>query len=93
LKNILKFCAAILFIGVLPLPYIFYMFLRLIITIAAFYFAFKVVPRDSNDFFILIVIGILFNPLIPVFLFKALWIPIDIITGIYFLNLSKKSYF
>ena len=91
--TVLKFCAAILFIGVLPLPYIFYMFLRLIITIAAFYFAFKVVPRDSNDFFILIVIGILFNPLIPVFLFKALWIPIDIITGIYFLNLSKKSYF
>jgi len=91
--TVLKFCAAILFIGILPLPYIFYMFLRLIITIAAFYFAFKVVPRDSNDFFILIVIGILFNPLIPVFLFKALWIPIDIITGIYFLNLSKKNYF
>lgn len=93
MANVLKFCAAILFIGILPLPYIFYMFLRLIITIAAFYFAFKVVPRDSNDFFILIVIGILFNPIMPVFLFKALWIPIDIGTGIYFLNLSKKNYF
>lgn len=66
------------------------MFLRLIITIAAFYFAFKIVPRDSNDFVILVIIGILFNPLIPVFLFKALWIPIDIITGIYFLNLRRK---
>ena len=87
---ILKFTASILLLGILPLPYGFYIFLRLIVTIVSLYAAFKIVDKQTNDFWILIIISILFNPIIPVFLFKLAWIPIDLITSFYFFKLSKK---
>ena len=87
---ILKFTASILLLGILPLPYGFYIFLRLIVTIVSLFTAFKIVDKQTNDFWILIIISILFNPIIPVFLFKLAWIPIDLITSFYFFKLSKK---
>ena len=87
---ILKFTAFILFLAILPMPYGFYIFIRLIVTIVSLFAAFKIVNRNSNDFWFLIILSVLFNPIIPVFLFKLAWIPIDILSGIYFYNLSKK---
>ena len=87
---ILKFTVFILLIGILPLPYGFYIFLRLCVTIVSLFTAFKIVERQSNNFWILIIISILFNPIIPVFLFKIAWIPIDLFASFYFFKLSKK---
>ena len=87
---ILKITSFFLLIGILPLPYGFYIFIRLIVTIVSLFAAFKIVERQSNNFWILIIISIVFNPIIPVFLFKLAWIPIDLITSFYFYNLSKK---
>ena len=87
---ILTITAFLLLLGILPLPYGFYIFLRLIVTIVSLFAAFKIVERQSNSFWILIIISILFNPIIPVFLFKLAWIPIDLITSFYFFKLSKK---
>ena len=88
--KILPIAAALSFIAVLPMPYGYYMFLRLAITIIGLYCAFSVVDRESYDFWIMIGIAVLFNPIMPVFLTKALWVPIDIVLAVYFINLKNK---
>jgi hypothetical protein len=88
--KILPVAAFLSFLAVLPMPYGYYMFLRLTITIIGLYCAFKVVDKESYDFWAMIGIAVLFNPIMPIFLSKLLWVPIDIILGVYFINLNKR---
>lgn len=86
-KTFFSFCALSCFITVLPLPLLYYTFLRIIVSVAAgiavYHFG------RQKEFHWAIVFGmilILFNPIIPIHLYrKSVWIPIDIITGILFL--------
>ena len=41
--------------------------------------------------YVFIGIAILFNPVLPIYLSKAIWIPIDIVVGILYLFNYKKS--
>jgi len=88
--RILILAAIMSFAAVLPLPYGYYMFMRLAITVIALYAAFQIVDRESTDFWFMVGIALLFNPIMPVFLSKLIWVPIDIVLGIYFLNMDKK---
>ena len=76
----------LLFIAVIPIiPYPFYLLLRLIVSISCFYAYFKtrhIYYRYSWTRPALFIIGILFNPLVPVHLIRIWWIPVDIICGI-----------
>ncbi len=88
-KTFFTFCALCCFIAVLPLPILYYTFLRIIVFIASgivvYYFGKQ---KEFNWVFIFGMILILFNPIIPIhFYLKSIWIPIDIITGILFLLL------
>ena len=88
-KTFFTFCALCCFIAVLPLPLLYYTFLRIIVFIASgivvYYFGKQ---KEFNWVFIFGMILILFNPIIPIhFYLKSIWIPIDIITGILFLLL------
>ncbi|MCL6296274.1 DUF6804 family protein [Jejuia spongiicola] len=87
LKPVSIICALLLFIAVLKLPIEYYTFLR----IAIFIGALLVIISLSKKIIWVIVFGIitiLFNPIIPIYLyFKSIWIPIDIVTGILFLLL------
>ncbi len=74
-----------LFIAVLPLGSGYYDLLRLVVSVAAAVNIF----RGS---FIFIPILILFNPIIPVYLYdKAVWAIIDIVSGLVFWNLSDHD--
>ena len=74
-----------LFIAVLPLGSGYYDLLRLVVRVAAAVNIF----RGS---FIFIPILILFNPIIPVYLYdKAVWAIIDIVSGLVFWNLSDHD--
>ncbi|MDP9956976.1 putative membrane protein [Epilithonimonas hungarica] len=97
-KSLFSACALCCFIAVLPLPLLYYTFLRIVVFIAAgivvYYFG------RQKEFHWVIVFGIiliLFNPIIPIhFYLKSIWIPIDIVTGILFLllvviRLKKKE--
>jgi hypothetical protein len=75
----------LLLLAIVNLPYGYYRFLRIAITIIAGINAFSVYEKDNKGLFIVfIAVAILFNPLIPIYLDKATWTPIDLITGLFF---------
>lgn len=86
MRALLLICSALLFLGLINLPIGYYTFLRIIVTIGSIA---VIVNEYKEEFTFWIItfgiIAILFNPLLPIYLNnKALWIPIDIITGILF---------
>jgi len=94
--------ALLLFIAVLELPYGYFTFLRIAVTIACIFLIVKEFGLRNYFWCIpFVLIAILFNPLIPVHLYdKDKWMPIDIACGTLFLmkaflpegnNKSKKS--
>ena len=84
----------LLLLTFLDWPYGYYTFLRFIITGVAVYYAFYLYVIDKwQDFWFwgLIIAGILFNPIVPVYLGdKAIWGIIDIIVPIFFVSLMIK---
>ncbi len=93
LKTLLKIAVAALFLAVLPIwPYGYYTLLRLVVCGVCIFFVVKIknLPALKSHKAALIVVGILFNPLIPVYLVRTIWLPIDIGTGIYLIILVQK---
>lgn len=74
-----------LVVAVLPLPYSFYMGLRWLVTIAAASLAWKEYElnrRRANSYTLIFgAIALLYNPILPVHLFKLLWIALNLITA------------
>lgn len=71
--------AALLALAVLPLPYGYYQLLRLVATGVFAWAAIVAFGRNSAGIgFGCAVLALLFNPLLPVYLPKAVWIPIDL---------------
>jgi len=82
--KILYLTAALLFIAIFGLPYGYYTFLRLAVTGMSLYAAFGLLEKGSINFWVMLFIALLFNPLIPINLSKDIWILINIIAGSYF---------
>ena len=71
--------AVLLAVAVLPLPYGYYQLLRLVATVVFAWAAFIAFQRRSAGYgFGFAVAALLFNPVLPVYLSKALWAPIDL---------------
>tara|TARA_B100000780_G_C21059961_1_gene425973 strand:- start:284 stop:562 length:279 start_codon:yes stop_codon:yes gene_type:complete len=82
--KILYIPATFLFIAIFGLPYNYYTFLRFVVTGVSLYAAFGLLEKGNINFWVMLFIAILFNPLIPIYLSKDTWILINIITGSYF---------
>jgi len=93
-RTLLIVASVALFIAIIPVwPYGYYTFLRLLVCGVAAYLAYathKNMDILSSHKVSLIIIAVLFNPLIPVYLVREIWIPIDIGIGIYFIVLINK---
>ncbi len=79
--------AIMLLIAILPLPYGYYTFLRIVVCITAGIIAFKVHSKTNSLGFWVVsfaLIALLFNPIIPVFLTRELW---------FFINLAVAGLF
>jgi hypothetical protein len=78
-----------LLIAVLPLPYVYYALLRVLIAGFAAYFVWKEYEGNAktvNSFvWIFGAIAVLFNPFFPIHLAKAIWAVVNIATAVYFL--------
>ncbi len=77
--------AGLMFLGVFPLPYGYYTFLRIV---AAIVFGVNAIIYFDEKKVLAIVYGlltILFQPLIPITMNKESWIVIDIIVAIFLL--------
>lgn len=93
LAALLLIAAIALFLALLPIwPYGYFTLLRVLICGVSVY-GFLL----SKDFSFLkkhmiafIVIAVLFNPLVPIHLSRAIWVPIDLGVAIYFIMLIKR---
>jgi hypothetical protein len=93
MRTICIICAAIALIACFDLPIEYYTFLRIAITIGTIAIIIKEVQKDVNLLGIAFIgIAILFNPIIPIYLYKkSIWMPIDIFTGFMFLIYGFKE--
>ena len=91
-KKLLIIAAAMLLIATMPLPIEFYTLLRIVVFGAAAYSAYCFFEnKNSQAGLILVLIAIVWNPLIPVYLYdKFIWILLDISAAIYMFLLSRK---
>ena len=79
---------ALLLLAVLPLPYGYYMVLRLIIPVCSLIVAVNAYKTQPDTIYPYVFIGmaILYNPLIPISLFKEIWIVVNLITaGVFYI--------
>jgi hypothetical protein len=92
IKPFLIISSVMLLLAVLPLPYGFHTLLRIVVTASASFAAYYFFKErdDSQSGIILALVALIFNPLIPIHLDKAIWMPIDIGTAIYMYLVSKK---
>ena len=87
-----KILAALLFVAVLPLPYAYYEILRVAVCLGVIYLLVKEWPLlEGQTKGALIVIAVLFNPFSPIYLSKIIWMIIDIVAGVYLLQLKKPK--
>ena len=91
--NKLKYLAtALLILAIFHLPYGYYTFLRIIITIIAGVCAYEELERSNKtSFAVFLGIAILFNPIVPVYLSKSVWIPIDLAAAFFFGLSASRS--
>ena len=76
----------LLVVALLPLPYGYYQFLRIAITIASGLVAYSCFSEGKQGWAVGFgAICILFNPIIPVHLSKSMWAPIDVAVALVFL--------
>jgi hypothetical protein len=82
MNRLSKAIAVISFLAILPLPYSFYMALRVIVFCYCIYGLFQ---KDLPDSFKagFVIFGLLFNPIAPLHLFKLLWVPLNIGLGLF----------
>ncbi len=85
MKTIRYFVGAMLLLAIADLPYGYYTFLRIIVTIVAGITAFIASEQENKTWMILFgAVAILFNPIIPIYLDKDTWLIIDVIVAILF---------
>lgn len=67
--------------AVFPLPYGFYTFVRLVVSIASIFAAIELKNEENFIWVLFGAVALLFNPIVPVHLDRGLWFPIDLIVG------------
>ena len=86
--------AALLVVAILPLPYGYYTFLRLVVTIAAAATAYVDYQSSRSLSWRVIVMGLvalLFNPVVTVALSRSTWLPIDLLTAGLFAYMALRK--
>ncbi len=84
--------AIILLLCILPMPYGFYMIVRLATTIIAGYLAYNYYKQKKQELFITFgIISVLFQPFIKFALGREVWLVVDIIVAIFLLILALRK--
>jgi membrane-bound ClpP family serine protease len=93
MKSLSLLCTIALLVALFNLPIGYYTFLRVIVTIGAITIILNETKNDVNLLGIaFIVTAIIFNPLIPIYLYKKyVWMPIDVFTAGLFLVYALKN--
>lgn len=87
---VIYICAAMLFVGAAPLPYGYYMLLRLVACGVFAFAAFVSFDRKHKTLpWVFGLVALLFNPIIKVHLPKEVWALVDVATAILLLATAK----
>jgi len=87
---VIYIASGLMFLGAAPLPYGYYMLLRIVATGVFVWAAFVAYDRKNQTLpWVYGLLAILFNPLIKIHLPKELWAVVDIAAGL-FLFATKK---
>jgi len=79
--------AILLLLGIAPVPYGYYIFLRIVATCVFVWGAVVLFSRKSPILpWVYIVLAIIFNPIIQVFFSREVWIGIDLVAAILLLS-------
>ena len=81
-----KIVTGLLLFAVLPLPYVYYQLLRIVVTLIAAVNAYKFY-EDNQMAWVLVfgIIALIWNPIFPIYMDKSVWIILDLIgAGIFF---------
>ena len=88
---IIYIASAMLLIAAAPLPYAYYMLLRLIVCGVFIYASIIAVDRSYKTLpWIYGLLAIIFNPIIKIHLPKEAWAIVDVATGIFLFITAKK---
>jgi len=77
-KFIYKVAIILCLVAVFPLPYDFYAFLRLAVTLASIVAAFELKGEGNFLWLLFCGVALVFNPFFPINLDKGLWVVIDL---------------
>lgn len=93
MKRILLIVAITLLLALAPLPICYYTFLRIAVTVTAVIIMANEFKTGISIWFVFFgITAIIFNPIIPIYLYKrSLWMPIDILAAILFFSYSFKK--
>jgi len=81
LKTIFSIAAVAVGLALLPMPYGYYMLMRLVMTAVFVYAAYLLYEQGKGMWFVLAATAVLYNPLIPIHLGdKGLWTIVNIVT-------------
>lgn len=91
IKSLCIIVGVLLLIAIFPLPYGYYTFLRLIVFISSLILTFHLREKALYNLSLaMIVLAILFNPIIPVYLSREIWLPIDLASaGLFFITANS----
>ena len=85
MKTSLIISCLLLLIAIAPMPYGYYQFLRITITVVTGIYAYDLYQKKQNNWLVAFVaIVILYNPIIVIHFEKAIWKPINIVTAVFF---------
>lgn len=77
--------------GIIPIwPYGYYQLLRLVVFGTVVFAILTLKDRRPKQTVVLVIIGLIFNPISTVALPRFFWIPIDLIVAFYFFSISTK---
>ena len=92
MPGVVTIAAIAIAIGLLPLPYGYYMVLRLFLCVVCIYFVSSVPGVRDGERWVLIGLALLYNPIAPVELgSKPLWSIINIGTVVWLWMLDRRS--
>lgn len=82
----------VLLVGILPMPIGYYTLLRLVVCACAIYYACILSQNEDRTFMLIFgFIAILYNPILPVYLYqKSIWIILNIFTVLLFI-IKRRS--
>lgn len=82
--------------AILPLPYGYYMLLRPVMCIGAAIVAWSLyqsVRKTNWQVWAFVAIAVLFNPLIPIHMNRAIWLPINMVAAVLFAWVASSNPF